>query len=157
MARRLRADADRPYGSDTFGQDRAGMMSDVDGDRERLGELVKEHRVEAGLSVSAAAKAAGIHRTTWDALEKGDRETESYNYGPVERVLRWRAGSIESVLRGGTPTVLDQPVQSGNTDLERELRGIADNPRRSPQLRDWARSQLVQIAAIRAAAKAEAE
>lgn len=132
-------------------------MSDVDGDRIRLGQLITERRTALGLSVSAAASNAGIHRTTWTALEKGERETESYVFGPVERILRWRAGSIESALRGGTPTVVEQPVQTGDTDVERELQGIADNPRRSPQLRDWARSQLVQIAAIRAAARAEAE
>jgi transcriptional regulator with XRE-family HTH domain len=125
--------------------------------RHQLGTLVAERRQELGLSVSRAAADAGIHRTTWAGLETGMRETESYNYGPVERVLRWRAGSVESVLRGGNPAILEQELPAATSDVEMELAAIADNPRRSPHLREWARSQLVQLSAIRAAAEAEAK
>jgi hypothetical protein len=129
----------------------------VTGDRTRLGQLVSDRRKALGLSVVRAASEAGINRGTWTSVERGDRDTEAFVYGPIERVLRWRRGSFEAALRGGNPIPEDQDLPAGGTDLEQELRAIADNPRRSAHLRDWARSQLMQLAAIRAAARAEAE
>lgn len=68
-----------------------------------------ERRRALGLSVSAAARKAGINRATWTAIEDASRDTETYNYGPVERVLDWAPGSIDDIVAGGEST-LRQPA-----------------------------------------------
>lgn len=40
-------------------------------------------------------------------MEDASRETESYSYGPIERVLGWTSGSVEQVLAGGEPTLAE--------------------------------------------------
>jgi transcriptional regulator with XRE-family HTH domain len=72
--------------------------------RDKLGDQVKQRRIALGLSVSKAARAADVSRTTWIAVESGTRETQVYNYGSIERVLQWTSGSVEAVLKGGEPT-----------------------------------------------------
>lgn len=124
--------------------------------RDRLSRLVAARRKDLGLSVSAAARAAGINRATWSALERGERDTEEYLYSGIERAIAWAAGSIGVILAGGDPrplTVTREPI----LDVEAQLRKIRDNPERSRHLRTWAQSQLDQLAAIREADQAEAE
>lgn len=79
--------------------------------RERLAVAVKSRREHLGISVSAAARAAGIHRATWTGLEAATKETERYIYGPIERVLRWEPGSIDAIVGGGEPTALPEPTR----------------------------------------------
>jgi hypothetical protein len=84
-----------------------------------------------GLSVSKAARDAGISRTTWIAVEAGSRETQSYNYAPIERVLRWEPGSIEAVLAGGEATpVVVQGTARADLGLVAAARGVVDDARR---------------------------
>lgn len=64
-------------------------------------------RNACGLSISAAADAAGINRMTWSSIEAGDRDTEDYIIGRVERALGWAPGSAARVLAGGRPEALD--------------------------------------------------
>lgn len=99
---------------------------------------------------------AGINRATWGALERGDRETEDYVFGGVERALKWAPGSVDAVLAGGEPAVTTEakPEDPWGEKLDR-VRQVANNPDRSPGLRAWAQRQVDDIEAILAAAKAE--
>lgn len=127
---------------------------------DRLRRLIFERRRQLTLSVSAAAKAAGIHRNTWAALERGERETEDYIFGGVERALRWKTGSVDAILAGGNPAQNDEKPSPANPDWAKmlaEVQAIANNPDRSPGLRAWAQRQVDDIKAILAAAKAEEE
>lgn len=90
------------------------MAVDVEA-RRRLGKLVSERRQEISLSVSAAARGAGLDRGTWTGVESGSRQTEEYNYSRVERVLGWQAGSIKAVLKGGNPTELAANLTEDHT------------------------------------------
>lgn len=86
------------------------VMGADDDLRVRLGQLVGERRRSISLSISAAARAAGIDRGTWTGLEKGLRETEEYNYSRIERVLGWQPGSIDQIMSGAEPS-LSQPAE----------------------------------------------
>ncbi|MFJ8687358.1 helix-turn-helix transcriptional regulator [Micromonospora wenchangensis] len=128
-----------------------------------LGEKIKNRRTELQLSVSAAARAAGINRNTWSAVERGERETEDYTFGAIERALRWRPGSITAMLHGRapeqgrpahpTPHLTDDQYAAAAA----LYKSIRDNPDRSRLLRDMAAASLEQLNAIRAADRAEGE
>lgn len=128
-----------------------------------LGQRVTERRTALGLSISSAARVAGIHRNTWSAIERGERETESYIFGGVERAMLWEPGSTDKILNGGEPVPIDRQQQAPSAptptydSVEDELLAIANNPNRSGYLRAFARTQLDQLNAIRAASRAEAE
>jgi transcriptional regulator with XRE-family HTH domain len=94
-------------------------------DRARLGMLVRKRRTMLGLSVSRAARDARIGRATWTAVEEASRETEPYNYGPIERVLDWAAGSIEAILAGGEPTLAGEEPPPA-TEAEATVRKIEE-------------------------------
>lgn len=139
------------------------VMDAAEAPRDRLRRLVAARRRERQLSVSAAAKAAGIARGTWIALEDGSRETEAYNYAGIERALGWVFGSIDAILAGVDPTPVtteeaptEPPPRSWQDTLER-VRQIAENPDRSPGLRAIARAQVAQIEALLDAARVEEE
>jgi hypothetical protein len=74
-------------------------------DRERLGQAIAARRKALGLSLSAAAKIAGIDRGTWTATERATRQTEEYTYAGIERALQWVTGSVERILAGGEPGI----------------------------------------------------
>jgi hypothetical protein len=104
-------------------------MDEVGGDRERLGRLIRERRLERGLSVRAAAIAAQIDRATWAAAEAGTRGIREHNYAGVERTLRWVPGSIYEILEGGNPVPVENPPGDGaglppDFDLEAELERV---------------------------------
>lgn len=95
-------------------------------DRGRLGELVSKRRRELGLSISAAARNAGIDRATWTGTERGARRTEAYNFAGIERALTWEPGSIDRILTGGEPAPADQhpaaaPEPAPDFDLKEEI------------------------------------
>lgn len=81
------------------------------------------------MSVSRAAKLAGIDRGTWTGVEEATRATESYNYSRIERVIEWQPGSIDAILEGGMPTAMDVPTRTPPTleDLPASAAG-ADLP-----------------------------
>lgn len=77
----------------------------------RLGELVNERRRAMSLSISAAARAAGIDRGTWTGIEKGTRETVEYNFARIERVLGWQPGTIDRIMDGEDPGEGTEPEE----------------------------------------------
>jgi DNA-binding XRE family transcriptional regulator len=83
-------------------------------DWSRLGRLVKERRVDLGLTQAEVSSANGPSPATLYLLESGRREF----YRPqilrrLERSLGWRAGSIVRVLAGGQP-MLEHESKSGS-------------------------------------------
>jgi transcriptional regulator with XRE-family HTH domain len=79
----------------------------------RLSRLVQQKRASKGLSQSAAARAAGIHRGAWSAVEKaGDVKPYDTTLAAVERVLGWEPGSCVRVLGGGEPEPAGQTAEN---------------------------------------------
>lgn len=128
-----------------------------------LGEKIKARRTELRMSMNTAARVAGINRNTWSAVERGERDTEDYTYGAIERALDWKPGSIAAVLNGQIPEEAPPPQPVSRLSdaqyaaAEALYRSIRDNANRSPLLRATAAAQLEQLAAIRAADQAEEE
>lgn len=90
--------------------------------RERLARMVKKRRTALGLSVSEAARRAGIDRATWTSLEDRARATQDRHFGAVERTLGWATGDCETILAGGSPTLRDaQPAQEDVAERRAEL------------------------------------
>lgn len=87
--------------------------------RQRLGALARARRRQLGLTIVAAAAAAGVSRGTWEALEEASRRTRDAGYAGIERALRWRHGSIEAILHGGDPTPL--PGTPGHEDIDPDV------------------------------------
>lgn len=128
-------------------------------DWKRLAAAVTARRTALGLTQTDVAAAGGPSMASMRLIEGALQA--SYRPGTLaglERVLQWQPGSITAILNGGTPTPIAPPTpQPRPAGAEAELRAIADNPGRSDHLRQWARDQLVQLAAIRAANAAEAQ
>lgn len=115
--------------------------------RDRLGRTVANRRRELQLSVASAAREARISRGTWIGLEKGERETESYNYAGVERTLGWRLGSIDEILAGGDPELAEpeEDTTGGKQRLDPDVRrilAILADPDTPETVRTWIRDQL---------------
>lgn len=79
-----------------------------------LGTQIKRRRDELNLSQSAAARNAGVARSTWVAWEKGTSVPESFNHALIERVMRWEPGSIAA---GGEPTPLPSGAPAAVSDV----------------------------------------
>lgn len=74
----------------------------------RLGRFVQQRRAAKGLSQSAAAASAGINRGVWSSIEKatGSKPYDT-TIAAVERTLDWQPGSVDAVLGGGVPSLVD--------------------------------------------------
>jgi transcriptional regulator with XRE-family HTH domain len=72
----------------------------------RLAKAVKERRLKLGLSTRTAAGAAGINRATWASTEEEERRLSQHLWSGVERALAWAPGSVETILGGGEPTLI---------------------------------------------------
>lgn len=104
----------------------------VDDRRGRLGQRVRERRMELGLSSPVAADRAGINRDTWRNLEAGTRAIRDYNHRPIERALNWQAGSIDAILAGGEPILAESaayhPNANGDAYTDPETGEVYDDP-----------------------------
>lgn len=78
------------------------------------------------MSLTDAAKLAGVARNTWMTAESGARAVRDQNFAGIEAAMRWVAGSVASVMHGGEPTVAE-PAPAGryNTDPPHGYRPIA--------------------------------
>lgn len=87
----------------------------------RVGWFVRLRRVEKGLSQSAAADAAGIHRNIWSNIEKatGTKQLD-ITRAAVERVLDWAPGSFDAIHDGAEPTPRTAPPAT----IEDKLRAV---------------------------------
>jgi len=59
------------------------------------------------MSQPAAARAAGVSRTTWRSWESGTSEPERFNYTKIESAMRWEPGGVEAAMDGREPTPHD--------------------------------------------------
>jgi DNA-binding XRE family transcriptional regulator len=94
----------------------------VDSYQERLAQLVKQGRLAVGLSVRAAAKAAGVDRATWTAIEEGTRQTQDRFYVAIERTLRWPPNTMGQIVSGAItslPQGLPLPGKPGSPSFKR--------------------------------------
>jgi hypothetical protein len=68
--------------------------------RGRLGEAMRQRRLELGLSVRAAAQLAELNRATWSSAERGTRTLRQHNQAGVEYALGWAPGHAAVLLSG---------------------------------------------------------
>lgn len=121
----------------------------------RLARYVTDRRrKQLGLTRSQIQDAGGPSVATMGVIENARQDTYRDSIlRKLEQVLGWETGSVDAILSGGEPTLVSRRPSGG---IEAELQALVDNPHRSDRLREWARAQLVEIAAIRAANAAEA-
>lgn len=137
---------------------KSATMGGEEGPRQRLAHLMEQRRRALGLSVRAAAQAAGIDRATWTSAEAGTRQTAEYNYAGIEKALSWQSGSIDAILDGRDPTPVpvrekapEPPSRGRRTDyISRWEEDIVAEIYASPVLTDQQKEDL----AARARAKA---
>lgn len=136
------------------------VMALDSGDWRRLGEHVLRRREDLGLTQPEVQAAGGPSTATMRLIERAERS--SYRGSilrSLERALHWRTGSVEVILAGGDPISSDA-TGSGDADFDALigwLTHVADNPNRDAPLRAWARAQIDQLVAIRAADQAAAQ
>lgn len=140
------------------------MQKPAESSQQRLGRLVSQRRQTMGMSISEAARLAGVDRATWTGVERGTRQPEDFTLGRIEATLQWASGSIDAIRDGADPrsTVDDQAARSPEekeidrweSDLIRDIRG-------DPRLDDETKLELVartrRIAVQQRAALREAE
>lgn len=80
---------------------------------ERFGTLVRQRRLELGLTQDQVAAAGGPSDKRQTQIEKGASPAPSITtQAKVDTGLQWKPGSAAATLRGGTPTNLedDEPA-----------------------------------------------
>ena len=88
----------------------------TDAGRAWLGEKVAERRKELRLSKEEASRQARINVKTWSSLEAG-KAVRDVAYPGIEQTLRWTRGSVEDVLDGNDPTILEpEPEEEPSVD-----------------------------------------
>lgn len=95
------------------------MNESAEGARRRLGELVNRRRTSLGLSLSEAARRAGVMRVTWTGIEQRATDAEDYTLTKVEQVLEWEPGSVQAVLAGGEPVEVGPSGQPSSEQIQR--------------------------------------
>lgn len=85
--------------------------------RQRVARLVKEGRLKLGLSLSAAARRAGVDRATWTGVEKAVRIPRDAQAAAIERAVGLPADTIMSILEGRP-----SPGRESNLPVDPELR-----------------------------------
>lgn len=95
----------------------------------RLGQLFREHRRAAGITMAAAAEAAGISRVTWHRLEKGEPSVAVGSWLAALAVLGLRADLVPASQP--EPPVSQAPEPTGSLPLQ-------IRPEDYPQLRQLA-------------------
>jgi DNA-binding XRE family transcriptional regulator len=97
----------------------------------RLGQALTTRRREEGLTLSAAASAAGVGRAVVQNIERGTSATmltaSTLRYAAV---LGWSRRTVEDVL-AGRPTHGEPPVPAGRTggDVVVDARSVPLSPR----------------------------
>lgn len=74
----------------------------------RLGRLVRQRRKGLKLTQAAVQEADGPSTATLRLIEGGKHtDFRPSTSEPLERILRWDRGSIDSILKGGDPTPIE--------------------------------------------------
>jgi transcriptional regulator with XRE-family HTH domain len=101
-----------------------------DGNAKHLGDLIRQRRKELKLTQADIQEKGGPSTATLRLIE-GGRHTDfrPSTSGPLERILGWSVGSIDTVLAGGDPTPIQPPGPPRTEGMTKEP------PRREPQKR----------------------
>jgi transcriptional regulator with XRE-family HTH domain len=111
--------------------------------RRYLGELIKQRRMNLGLSLQGAAKKAGVARNTWTGAEAGARTVRSYRWSVLERVLEWAPGSIAAILAGGAPTLAPEEEDTVPPEIPIILDRLRDPA--VPEREKWLTRELLRM------------
>lgn len=85
-----------------------------------LGEVIRNRREQLKLSQVAAAKRAGISRSTWIELEAGVRpEPQSSTLDRIDTALDWKPGTLRSLVGRTTPAVDNYLYATTNANRQR--------------------------------------
>lgn len=93
---------------------------------DRLRRAIRERREALRLSQAALAELAGVRLSTIQNMEgQYEYKQPPDKLGDVERALGWEAGSGRTILAGGEPTLLREPMETTiqNVDGTRESDG----------------------------------
>jgi transcriptional regulator with XRE-family HTH domain len=72
----------------------------------QLGDVVRARRKALGVgSARDLAARMGVSERTARVIESGERAVSDDTYREVERVLRWKHGSVDAILAGGNAVV----------------------------------------------------
>lgn len=96
----------------------------TDAGRTWLGERVQERRKELRLSKEEASRRARVNVKTWSSVETG-KAVRDVVYPGVEDALSWARGSVDDVLDGNDPTVVE-PEEPETIDEAAELARLLD-------------------------------
>lgn len=101
---------------------------------QRLAQLVIARRVQLGYKTRASfTKAAHLSPRTLGDIETGRRPSyDKATMAALEQVLHWTTGSIDAILDGGEPQLLDQT----SFDAEPDRRDETDEALRRVMLSD---------------------
>lgn len=95
------------------------------------GDLIRQRRVELGLSQKKAAKAAGVSASTWQDYEYGGRPARNaVTTRAICGVLRWEPDALDRIGQGLTPVEAPdaeadaERVAGLSVELAAALRGL---------------------------------
>lgn len=89
---------------------------------ERFGTLVRQRRLELGLTQDQVAAAGGPSDKRQTQIEKGASPAPSITtQAKVDTGLQWKPGSAATTLRGGTPTKLEDEPAITEEDVDRAV------------------------------------
>lgn len=130
--------------------------------KRRIGILVYRRRVFTNMSVSRAAKAADISRTTWLRIENAEPvNVRAAGYAAIERLFGWEPGTLRRFALSGVKPPMVSHVRHDDARLFRILlaaREIATDhitviERRPDGDSGYARALVAEIDAYRAACR----
>jgi hypothetical protein len=84
-------------------------MPAVQNDRARLTAFMNERRIDLGLRWTDVGEAGGISAETLRAIRRDSAPLRELTKAGLEKGLRWKQGSVDSILAGGTPDPDDTP------------------------------------------------
>lgn len=99
----------------------------VDKHAVRLGHLVKDRRVELGLTHAQVTAGGGPSAGSMQKIEHGQGGTRAAGtLADLERVLYWAPGSCRVILAGGDPTTVAVPVEHSTDSAGRPIAVTVD-------------------------------
>jgi hydroxyacylglutathione hydrolase len=74
---------------------------------DHLGDMISKARAMSGVTLGAAAAAAGVSASQLSALEESGRLVQGIQFGPLARLIGLDASRLESIARGWLPAEVD--------------------------------------------------
>lgn len=101
-------------------------MAKDDPRRREVAEFVRRRRSRLKISVSEAARRAGVDRGTWMGLEDGTRATQDRHWAGIEHALQIGEGSIERLFAGLSAILLEEAEDKGAAEKIKDEKDVAD-------------------------------